>query len=342
VWLDKSELRGGDAWDRHIRDQIQQCRLFLPLISSHSEARDEGYFRREWRLAVERAGDMDERKAFIMPVVIDDTSERRAHVPDKFRDLQWTRLPGGEAPPAFVERVRRLLSGETPPPARAHSSLKAIPASARSRRVLPLVALLVILGVVAYLSVTRPWVSKPPAASAVTFAPPPHSVAVLPFVNMSGDREREYFSDGLTEELLNSLAQVNELHVAGHTSAFSFKGKDTDLGTIAHKLNVGAIIEGSVRRSGNTIRISTELINAVTGLQLWSKSYGHDYTFQANTAAGTPRRRLWTCTHTHITSTVETGTALCGHFVKPSDYWACGLAATIHGSNRRPQATITL
>ena len=69
---------------------------------------------------------------------------------------------------------------------------------------------------------------------------------------MSGDKEQEYFSDGLTEELLNSLAEINELQVAARTSAFSFKGKDTDLGTIARKLNVGAILEGSVRRSGQT------------------------------------------------------------------------------------------
>ncbi len=87
-------------------------------------------------------------------------------------------------------------------------------------------------------------------APATAFNPPPHSIAVLPFVNMSGDKEQEYFSDGLTEELLNSLAEINELQVAARTSAFSFKGKDTDIGTIAHKLNVGAILEGSVRRSG--------------------------------------------------------------------------------------------
>ena len=67
----------------------------------------------------------------------------------------------------------------------------------------------------------------------------PHSIAVLPFVNMSGDKEQDYFSDGLSEELLNDLARIKELQVAARTSAFSFKGKDTDISTIAHKLNVG-------------------------------------------------------------------------------------------------------
>ena len=93
VWFDKSELRGGEAWDRQIRDQIHDCRLFVAVISAHTEARDEGYFRREWRLAVERAGDMHEKRAFLVPVVIDGTNERRAAVPEKFRELQWTRLP---------------------------------------------------------------------------------------------------------------------------------------------------------------------------------------------------------------------------------------------------------
>ena len=99
---------------------------------------------------------------------------------------------------------------------------------------------------------------------------------MLPFVNMSGDKEQEYFSDGLTEELLNSLAQIDELQVAARTSAFSFKGKDTDIGTIARKLNVGAVLEGSVRRSGNTVRITAQLINAVTGFHLWSHTYDRE------------------------------------------------------------------
>jgi TolB-like protein/tetratricopeptide (TPR) repeat protein len=93
---------------------------------------------------------------------------------------------------------------------------------------------------------------------------------------MSGDKEQEYFSDGLTEELLNSLAEINELQVAARTSAFSFKGTNTDIPTIARKLNVGAVLEGSVRRSGNTVRITTQLIDAVTGFHLWSHTYDRD------------------------------------------------------------------
>jgi adenylate cyclase len=115
-----------------------------------------------------------------------------------------------------------------------------------------------------------------PAPAADSFNPPPHSIAVLPFVNMSGDKAQEYFSDGLSEELLNDLARINELHVAARTSAFSFKGKDTDIGTIARRLNVGTVLEGSVRRSAHRVRVTAQLINAGTGFHLWSETYDRD------------------------------------------------------------------
>jgi len=108
------------------------------------------------------------------------------------------------------------------------------------------------------------------------FAPPPHSIAVLPFVNISGNKEQDYFSDGLTEELLNSLSRINELQVAARTSSFSFQGEHPDIATVAHKLNVASVLEGSVRRSGNTIRITAQLNNALTGFHLWSQSYDRD------------------------------------------------------------------
>jgi len=114
------------------------------------------------------------------------------------------------------------------------------------------------------------------ATRAVAFSPPPHSIAVLPFVNMSGDKEQDYFSDGLSEELLNDLARISELQVAARTSSFSFKGKDTDIGTIARKLNVGAVLEGSVRRSAHTVRITAQLNNAMTGFHMWSQTYDRE------------------------------------------------------------------
>ncbi|HEY6927548.1 MAG TPA: winged helix-turn-helix domain-containing protein, partial [Steroidobacteraceae bacterium] len=113
-------------------------------------------------------------------------------------------------------------------------------------------------------------------AAAVAFAPPPHSIAVLPFVNLNGDKEQEYFSDGLTEELLNSLARINELQIAGRTSSFYFKGKDVDLGTIAHRLNVAAVLDGGVRRSAHKVRVTARLTDAITGFNLWTATYDRD------------------------------------------------------------------
>jgi len=109
--------------------------------------------------------------------------------------------------------------------------------------------------------------------AAASFAPPAHSIAVLPFINMSGDATQEYFSDGITEELLNALSRLDDLKVVARTSSFSFKGKDVDISTIAHKLNVGAILEGSVRRAGNTVRITAQLINTTNGFHRWSQTY---------------------------------------------------------------------
>ena len=108
------------------------------------------------------------------------------------------------------------------------------------------------------------------------FEPVPASVAVLPFVNMSGNPENEYFSDGLSEELLNVLAKVNSLKVAARTSSFHFKGHTGDIETVARKLGVAAVLEGSVRQSGKRIRITAQLINAKDGYHLWSESFDRE------------------------------------------------------------------
>ncbi len=115
VWLDESELGGGDAWDQKIRRQIRECDYFMPLVSARTESRHEGYFRREWRLAVERTLDMADDHLFLLPVVIDDTDQARARVPEKFLAVQWLRLPGGQPTPALEALCRRIVSGGAPP-----------------------------------------------------------------------------------------------------------------------------------------------------------------------------------------------------------------------------------
>ena len=102
------------------------------------------------------------------------------------------------------------------------------------------------------------------------------SIAVLPFVNMSSDIEQEYFSDGISEELLNLLAKIPELRVISRTSAFSFKGQNLEIPEIAQQLNVSHVLEGSVRKAGNTVRITAQLIDARSDMHLWSRTYDRD------------------------------------------------------------------
>jgi TolB-like protein/tetratricopeptide (TPR) repeat protein len=116
VWFDQSELRSGDAWDLSIRKQIRECALFVPVISAGTQAREEGYFRLEWKLAIDRSHLMADDKAFLFPVVIDQTPERLARVPDKFRERQWTQLLDDTDRAAFAARLGALLC-EDPAPA---------------------------------------------------------------------------------------------------------------------------------------------------------------------------------------------------------------------------------
>src|ERR1700733_1511156 len=112
VWYDESELGGGDAWDQKIRRQIRECDYFMALVSAHTEARHEGYFRREWRLAVERTLDMADDHLFLLPVVIDDTNEAVARVPEKFLAVQWLKVPGGRPTRALESLCRRVASAD--------------------------------------------------------------------------------------------------------------------------------------------------------------------------------------------------------------------------------------
>jgi TolB-like protein len=306
VWFDQSELRGGDVWDQTIRRQIRDCALFLPIISNHTQARPEGYFRLEWRLAEQRTHLMGRSRTFIVPVCVDDTPETEADVPDSFAAAQWTRLPGGNTPPAFVERMGRLLSsneqGASSPvrspavAAPANANLHVAPAArvddaprhpvAAGR---PKLAWLLVAGAVVvaagYVAVDRWILSKRAAQSSAAAvqavgpgqnAIPEKSIAVLPFVDMSEKKDQEYFSDGLAEELIDLLAQVPNLKVTARTSSFYFKAKSEDIATIAQKLRVANVLEGSVRKAGNTMRVTAQLIRADNGYHLWSKTYDED------------------------------------------------------------------
>ena len=124
----------------------------------------------------------------------------------------------------------------------------------------------------------RTMVSGASAKAVPTDSVPAKSIAVLPFVNMSGDPKNDYFSDGITEEILNALAQVPKLKVAARTSAFAFKGKEEDLRKVGEVLDVATVLEGSVQRSGDEVRITAQLIDTRTGYHLWSEKYDRKLT----------------------------------------------------------------
>jgi TolB-like protein/Tfp pilus assembly protein PilF len=279
VWFDKSELRGGDAWDQSIRRQIRNCALFIPIVSRHTHERAEGYFRLEWKLAIDRSHLIAATKAFLLPVVIDETPEDDELVPDRFRELQWTRLPAGETHPAFVVRIQRLLSGEIAPmQERVRTGGSAVTSSAASpsgllRRHMGVwyagiaAAALLALG---YLGMERLNRAKPRAPNAA-------SIAVLPLANESGEASQQYFSDGISEDLIIALGQFPGLKVIGRSSAFQFRDSKEDSRSMGAKLGVAHLLEGSVRKSGDMIRVSAALIDTSDGSMQWSQRYDRPY-----------------------------------------------------------------
>ena len=279
VWFDENELRGGDAWDASIRKQIKECALFAPIISANTEARSEGYFRLEWRLAVERSHLIADDQPFFLPILIDDTPEAAARVPDRFRERQWSRLKGGAAPPAFVEQVSRLLAGVASP--RALDAMgRAAPGSSRNRRRLlagAALAAVVILSAVAFTH----WSGRKSApvakvAGAAAPAANRNSIAVLPFENLSGNTADAYLADGLQEEILNALARVREFNVISRTSVMEFRGKARNIREIGRRLNVGSVLEGSIRREANTLRLTVQLIDARDDRHILATNYDRD------------------------------------------------------------------
>jgi len=302
VFLDQSGLRGGDAWDRQIRKQIHDCALFIPLISQHSQERLEGYFRLEWKLAVDRSHRMAAERSFIVPVVVDATRERDALVPDTFRDVQWTCLPGGEASQAFVARVAALLGA--PAPVAMATAPSPRPVTSRPAGTPKLRAFWIPLGLAALaIVVGSGWFAwqhsvlhrhaESGVGSQSQSAVKERSIAVLPFVDLSEKHDQEYFADGVAEETLNQLAQIPGLKVIGRTSSFQFKGKSDDLRKIGTALGAAYVLEGSVRRSADRLRVTAQLINTQDGAHRWSETYDRPFDdvlkLQGELAAGVAR-----------------------------------------------------
>jgi TolB-like protein len=295
VWFDQSSLRGGDAWDESIRTQIRTCALFVPVISANAHARVEGYFRFEWKLAIDRSHLIASDQSFLLPVVIDATGQTDQRIPERFREIHWSRAPDGEPSPALVDHVARMLSSEpshevarTSPV--GHSLQRDVSESTKRNSytkgllaAATIVALLAAIYVgVQMITQSRRAVNVPadvPAAetnvksSGRSSALKPR-IAVLPFDNLSPDPSNAFFTDGVHEEILTTLAnRASGLEVISRTTMNSYKGRSVAVQTLARELDCNYILEGSVRREGREIRLTLQLIDARNDSHLWAQDY---------------------------------------------------------------------
>jgi TolB-like protein len=308
VWFDADGgLEHGDEWDAKIRRQIKECVLFIPLISANTQARHEGYFRLEWELAAERAMSIASGVPFILPVVIDDTREPDALVPDRFRKVQWTRVPGGEVPPDVHARFLKLWSHRVglvshhekrTESATGNSLLPPAPTSAPARRKLyALIAAVVAFAAVAWwvlrdsstnpapvvaakktaaeIKPVQPSGLITPAANEKS-APADKSLVVLPLENLSPDPENTFFTDGMHSEIIATLSRIPELKVISRPTALALKGSAISLAETAKKVGVANVVSGSVRRAGERVRIQLELRRAADEALLWSQTYDRE------------------------------------------------------------------
>ena len=227
--------------------------------------------------------------------MIDDTPNASAHVPERFRHIQWTRLRGGEPTSQFIALIKQLLTcssqttgtSRNPLASRYVTAAATAPAYALPRRwsgrqlALILSACAVMMVAVGYFAYKRLGNPVSGAAITATQAAAPiaqqeqsrNSIAVLPFADLSERHDQQYLADGIAEQILDLLARIPELKVIGRTSSFSFRGTSADLRAIGTALGATYVLEGSVRRSGEAIRVTAQLLDTRDGSHRWSETF---------------------------------------------------------------------
>jgi len=273
VWFDENELVGGDAWDSKIRRQIGTCELFLPLISASTEARLEGYFRLEWKIAAQRTQTMAEEKAFLLPIVIDGTRDAAAKVPAEFKAVQWTKLPGGETTPAFRARVKKLLTVEND--AAEEQTAPFTPAGAARRegraigRWIGYGWAVLGVGMGIFFATQTFWRQRPvsqekavaspvPAKAASEPAAPklePQRVVLTRFENLSGDPALDGMARVIESELLRTFALAQSARVEPVEQAGRVAGR-----AAARGAGAGSFVVGSYLRVGDQLEVSAQIV----------------------------------------------------------------------------------
>jgi len=262
IWWDES-LRSGEAFDAAIEKEIKGAKAVVVLWSKSSV--QSRWVRAEATLA--------EKSGTLVPALIEP-----CELPIMFQlthtvDLTRWKGEAGEAGwQALMADVRRLASTDAAPAQRPR--VLVAPKSASRRWMLAACALVVLAASGGWWAFTHWSAGATGLASGQTSAPV--TLAVLPFVNLSSDVEQEYFSDGLTEEILNQLAQIEGLAVTARTSSFSFKGRNEDVRTIGEKLGVGHLLEGSIRKDARQLRITAQLVSTRDGTHVWSHVYDRE------------------------------------------------------------------
>ncbi len=293
VWFDQSELRGGDAWDQKIRQQVRSCRLFVPIVSANTQARKEGYFRREWNLAVARTLDMAEGMAFLLPVVVDGTADAEALVPEKFREVQWTRLPGGSGGEVFADHVRSLVATDTSVPAAGNAGSPAPPRSpaaatssgqgpSPARSLMPWAVIGLVIAVAGYLFASRFTASRPSLPAAQEAAPvQPYSAqdrrmtfGLLPLQAEGSDPTGIKVAAATGDAVYRSLEENHEwvqlAPAASVTHAMTQFSEPHDLATA---LRVHFLFRGSVARSASGYTVTLYIVDGESDHVLGSREF---------------------------------------------------------------------
>ena len=216
------------------------------MISASTNARSEGYFRLEWKLAVDRSHLMADDQTFFLPVVLDDSVEPTARVPDKFRERQWSRLNSDGAIAAFTARVSKLLAG---------SGVSAINAPNAA-----------------------PILVKPALhAGSTPDADEGFWVAVLPFKYRGGNADIAALAEGMSEEIVTGLSRFSYLRVIARGATLQLPSEVSDVRLIGKELGARYVMEGNLRQAGALLRVSVQLVDASTGAHLWAETYDRPF-----------------------------------------------------------------